>query len=113
MSNNTFSASLADARPQLKFSDVTFGATSGSPDGSTISGGSGSLQSSDGIWSFGIAESAYPGNWDILLNGQAVGIGSKIEVANGGHVYAVGTDNRWYIWQNGSWVAMTNPNPSP
>ena len=112
LSNNTFSASLADARPQLKFNDVTFGATSGSPDGSTISGGSGSLQSSDGTWSFGAAESAYPGNWDILLNGQTVGIGSKIEVANGGHVYGLGTNNRWFIWQNGSWVATTNPNPS-
>jgi hypothetical protein len=57
----------------------------------------------------------YPGNWPILLNGvsAAGGGGSELEVTNGGHMYALGAGNNWYIWQSGSWALTGNPNPPP
>jgi hypothetical protein len=76
-------------------------------------GSSGNLQTADGTWSFGAASAQYPGNWVILLNGASAagGAGSELEVANGGHMYALGAGLNWYIWQSGSWVLTGNPNP--
>jgi len=43
----------------------------------------------------------------------AGGGGSELEVANGGHMYALGVGLNWYIWQSGSWALTGNPNPPP
>ena len=62
------------------------------------------LTTSDGTWTFG---APYPyglaGNWYINLNGQSAagGVGSEMVVANGGMLYALGTDSNWYLWVNG------------
>jgi hypothetical protein len=71
-----------------------------------ISNGTGSLQTVDGTWTFGAPYSAAVGNWYILLNGELVGgaAGSQLKVDNGGQLYALGTDNNWYVWQEDSWV---------
>jgi hypothetical protein len=85
-----------------------------SPDGSVLVG---SLQTSAGTWTFGAAYPGAPGNWYINLNGQSAagGVGSEIVVANDGQAYALGTDDNWYVWQNGAWYVSSNPlaNPPP
>jgi hypothetical protein len=77
----------------------------------------GSLQTSAGTWTFGAPYPEAPGNWYINLNGQSAGggAGSEIVVANDGQAYALGTDDYWYVWQNGGWHGSSNPlaNPSP
>ena len=79
-----------------------------SPDGSVLVG---SLQTLAGTWTFGAAYPWAPGNWYINLNGQSAagGIGSELVVANDGQVYALGTDDNWYVWQNGAWYGSANP----
>jgi len=79
-----------------------------SPDGTIISGGAGSLTAASGIWTFGTLYSS--GNWNILRNSTSAGgaIGQKLEVSNGGQLYALGTDNNWYLWTGSSWV-LGNP----
>ena len=79
-----------------------------SPDGSVLVG---SLQTLAGTWTFGAAYPWAPGNWFINLNGQSAagGIGSELVVANDGQVYALGTDDNWYVWQNGAWYGSANP----
>jgi hypothetical protein len=78
--------------------------TSISPDGMIISGGTGSLITSAGTWTFG--GSVASGEWSILLNGSSAGggIGSKMEVSNGGKLYALGTDGNWYLWTGSTWT---------
>src|SRR4051812_37928426 len=67
-----------------------------SADGSVLAGGqSGALVTSLGPWSFGPQITS--GLWNILLNGSSVGDGSKMQVANGGKLYAIGNDNNWWI----------------
>ncbi len=85
-----------------------------SPDGSSISGGTGSLVTADGTWTFGAATPQWPGFWKILLNGtQARGGNAKtLEVLNGGKLYHFGTDNRWYRW-DGFWVVTSDPHVAP
>jgi hypothetical protein len=85
-----------------------------SPDGSIISGGTGSLQTTDGTWTFGPAAANRPGEWEIFLNGSwaAGGISAELEVANGGQIYAETASGNWYFWQNGGWALTANPNPS-
>ena len=84
-----------------------------SPDGSIISAGAGSLQTTDGTWTFGPAAANRPGEWEIFLNGYwaASGISAELEVANGGQMYAETASGNWYIWQNGGWAVTANPNP--
>jgi lysophospholipase L1-like esterase len=83
------------------------GNSSISPDGTAISGGSGSLTTSQGIWTFG--SSVGFGEWNVLLNGSSArgGAGSKMEVSNGGRLYALGTDGNWYVWAGSNWVRGT------
>jgi hypothetical protein len=68
-----------------------------------ISGGTGSLTTVAGTWTFGSPWGT--GNWYILLNGSSAGgaIGSKMEVSNGGSLYAFGTDGNWYVWNGSGW----------
>jgi len=84
-----------------------------SPDGSTISGGTGTLVTAHGTWTFG--GPASPGNWLILLNGTVAGggVASELEVTNGGRMYAFGQDSRWYVWQGGAWTLTSAPPPPP
>ncbi len=76
-----------------------------SPDGSIISGGTGSLTAPSGVWTFGTPSSAR-GNWSILRNGAADNgaVGQKLEVSNGGQLYVFGVDNAWYLWAGSAWV---------
>jgi lysophospholipase L1-like esterase len=71
-----------------------------SPDGTATSGGVGTLTTTTGTWTFGSFEGGV--NWDLLLNGNSVGIGSELKVSHGGQMYGIGTDSTWYVW-NGSW----------
>ncbi len=73
-----------------------------SPDGTAISGGSGSLITSLGTWTFGTFRGS--GNWDLLLNGNSAGIGSELEVSQGGQMFGVGTDGTWYRYNGSTWV---------
>jgi hypothetical protein len=68
-----------------------------SPDGTSITGGKGSVLSVPGTWSFGAPWTSAPGNWAILINGVATGnAGSVIEIAHGGNVYYKGISGTWY-----------------
>jgi hypothetical protein len=88
------------------------GATA-SPDGTIISGGTGSLTTSAGTWTFG--GSVASGEWSILLNGSSAGggAGSKMEVSNGGKLYALGTDGKWYLWTGSTWTPGTPTGSNP
>ena len=80
-------------------------AQSVSPDGSILIE---SLTTSDGTWTFGATYPPGPaGNWYINLNGQSAagGAGSAMVVANGGMLYALGTDSSWWLWVNGGWIS--------
>jgi hypothetical protein len=82
-----------------------------SPDGSTITAPTtGSLTTTAGTWTFGSVAS---GGYQILLNGSntaaAGGSAIKLQVANGGKMYALNNAGTWYIWNNG-WSVTTDPN---
>src|SRR3981081_2386919 len=73
-----------------------------SPDGSVLVAPTnvGSLITTAGYWTFGPPNISRPG-YEILLNGAqaAGGSGSKLQIANGGKVYALGTDNAtWWVY---------------
>jgi hypothetical protein len=78
-----------------------------SSDGSAISGGTGSLTTSEGTWTFGAVDGSGK-NWSILLNGSSAGggVGSKMQVS-GGKMYALGTDGNWYLWTGATWTPGT------
>ena len=86
-----------------------------STDGSTITPSSGgSLETADGIWTFGSGPDSW-GDWQLLLNGNEVGIGLEMEVDNAGQLYmadATGPSD-WWVWQNNSWSPSTAPSPPP
>jgi hypothetical protein len=78
-----------------------------SPDGSTITAGSGgSLTTSAGVWTFSTTPAS--GGYQILLNGTPGGGGSalELEVSNGGNMYALNKLNIWYAWKGTSWAAI-------
>lgn len=79
-----------------------------SPDGSTlVPGGSGSLVTSAGTWTFG---AAVPGGNAILLNGASTnGAGVELEVS-GGAMYAQvnpSSGSYWFEYVSGSWVQQS------
>ena len=81
-----------------------------STDGSILlQGSTGSLQTTDGTWTFEGTTNA------IDLNGSraANGSGNKLEVANGGKMYTVGTDSKWWVWTGASWTATGVDGSSP
>ncbi len=83
-----------------------------SPDGSTISGGTGSLVTADGTWTFGAAAPGRPGEWFILLNTTSTGIAGTLEVNKGGKLYALTVSGtNWYLWQSGAFVPSSDPSP--
>src|SRR5205085_280322 len=80
------------------------------PDGSTLfSGGSGSLVTSAGTWTFG--STTANGGHLILLNGQsAIGrAAGELEVANGGNLFADNSYGQLWEWNGSSWTSSTDP----
>ena len=77
--------------------DFVIAITAISADGTIIMAPSGSLVSAVGTWSFGPAAANRPGEYQIMLNGAqaAGGFGSKLLIANGGTIYALGATT-WY-----------------
>lgn len=85
-----------------------------SPDGTSITGGKGSVLSPQGTWTFGGQSTASPGNWAILLNGVATGnTGSVIEIDHGANVYYKGISGTWYQFVpnnvTGAWIKVSGP----
>ena len=99
-----------DAMPVTLSDSPTFTIAATSPDGSTLMAGvTGSLVTSDGIWTFSATKLAH--GYYILLNGQVAGGGSGTElmVAKGGHMYVVNSIGVWYEWVNSHWTQTTQP----
>jgi hypothetical protein len=86
-----------------------------SANGSTLmAGGSGSLVTSAGTWTFSAATGT--GGNLILLNGQSIvaAYGAELEVANSGNLYADTSQGQWSEWTGSGWTTTTNPsNPPP
>jgi hypothetical protein len=83
-------------------------------DGTSITGGKGSVLSAQGTWSFGGQSTASPGNWAILLNSVATGnTGSVIEIAHGGNVYYKGISGAWYQFVPNYVTGVWNKVPAP
>ncbi|MGA7869241.1 MAG: hypothetical protein WCA23_35610 [Stellaceae bacterium] len=85
-----------------------------SPNGTSITGGTGSVLSPQGAWSFGVQSTASPGNWAILQNGVNTGnTGSVIEIDHGGNVYYKGISGTWYQfvpnYVTGVWNKVSGP----
>lgn len=82
-----------------------------SVDGSIITATShGSLTTKDGTWTFGTG--TVPGiGHTILLNGVQAGngVGTELEVANGGVLYAQNATGQWYSFSNGLWHTSSPP----
>jgi hypothetical protein len=84
-----------------------------SPDGSLLVAPSnvGCLITAAGNWTFGAPNISRPG-YEILLNGAqaAGGSGFKLQIANGGHVFALGTDNlTWWLFNGTGWQKTPAP----
>jgi hypothetical protein len=83
-----------------------------SPDGTTISGGTGTLKTAAGTWSFGGPAPGRPGEYLILLNGNPTGgISASLEVANGGQLYALTAYGSWWDWTGTGWMETSAPPP--
>src|ERR1700756_1723586 len=67
----------------------------------------------NGTWTFGSGPDSW-GDWQLLLNGNEVGIGLEMEVDNGGQLYMadVTGPSDWWIWQNNSWSPSSDPHGS-
>jgi hypothetical protein len=82
------------------------------PDGTILmAGSSGSLNSSAGTWTFGLASGS---DYLVLLNGVAPpgaagSAGAELEVANGGQVYMKTSAGQWFLWGGYGWGASTDP----
>jgi hypothetical protein len=84
-----------------------------SPDGSLLVAPTnvGCLITAAGYWTFGAPNINRPG-YAILLNGvqAAGGSGFKLQIANSGKVYALGSDNAtWYVYTGKAWQKTTAP----
>jgi len=83
-----------------------------SPDGSTLtftqSQAGGTLVTSAGRWNFGTASNGY-GSAVLLNGGETDGWATRLEVANGGQLYAQAGDGSWWRWNNPGWSASTAP----
>ena len=85
-----------------------------SPDGTTITGGTGSLTSIDGVWSFGAPNGS---GWNLMLNGTLVGISGgnhatdMIEINSHGQVWVRDPGGaNWRLWLEQ--VLTTSPPPT-
>src|SRR5438477_4162784 len=85
-----------------------------SPDGTTSAAPNGpALITTAGNWAWSAAASGRPGEWNINLNGSAVGVGTLMEVATGGRLYVKTANLGWYLWQGSGWVHSADPTPPP
>src|SRR5580692_5609861 len=78
-----------------------------SVDGSSLlSGGSGSIVTSAGTWTFSTTTGA--GGNLILLNGSSSaadgGSGTELVAGNGGNMYVENNVGNWYQWNSGTWT---------
>ncbi len=115
-SNNNFDPSLTQIYPasanQLTGSGSAGGGTGGSlsPDGTISTAPSGAaLTTNAGTFSWG--GTAPQGQIYILLNGGGSnGWAAKMEVADGGKLYAYNSYlNGWYVWNGAGWSATSAP----
>ena len=85
-----------------------------SPDGTTSAAPNGpALITTAGNWAWSAAASGRPGEWNINLNGSAVGVGTLMEVATGGRLYVKTANLGWYLWQGSGWVHSADPTSPP
>jgi hypothetical protein len=66
------------------------------------------LTTSDGTWTWGTAASGRPGEYNVLLNGVATGIGTEMDVSNG-VMYVNTASQGWFAYNNG----FSNSGPAP
>jgi hypothetical protein len=81
-----------------------------SVDGSSLlSGGSGSIVTSAGTWTFSTTTGA--GGNLILLNGSSSaadgGSGTELVAGNGGNMYVENNVGNWYQWNSGTWTRLS------
>ncbi len=88
-----------------------------SPEGTTISGGSGSVQTADGIFTFGNASGS---GWELKLNGLPIGQGffvvDQIKVYASGQLFfhRVNGSPGWYLWTGNQGTPSTGgPTSAP
>ena len=85
-----------------------------SPDGTTSAAPNGpALITTAGNWAWSAAASGRPGEWNINLNGSAVGVGTLMQVATGGRLYVKTANLGWYLWQGSGWVHSADPTSPP
>ncbi len=86
-----------------------------SPDGATSSAPTGvPLITSAGTWTWGATAANRPGEYNSMLNSNAVGVGLLLQVANSGKLYIKTAGGTWYLWNNGfTSVGATIPTPPP
>lgn len=69
-----------------------------------------SLTTAAGIWTWGSSAGRDPGEYNINLTGvSSVGIGTLMEVDNGGKLYVNTVSYGWFLWENGGWVNSGSP----
>jgi hypothetical protein len=94
-----------------------------SPDGSTISAGTGTLVTRDGIWTFGVVQEA---GWDVHLNGIAMLwtefdypniAADQLVVNSNGQMFMRTTfapiAGTWRLWAGHQWNLSTGPTALP
>ena len=86
-----------------------------SPDGTKSAAPNGlALVTAAGTWTWGAAAVGRPGENQINLNGvYAPGIGSLMEVANGGKLYVETAAASWFVWTNTGFVPSGDPAAPP
>jgi hypothetical protein len=83
------------------------GTTSTEPSGAT-------LLTAEGKWTWGASASGRPGEALVLLNGSSTGgVGSLMEVANGGKLYVNTINYGWWVWSNGGYTRTSPPSTTP
>ena len=87
-----------------------------SPDGTSISGGTGSLTTADGFWTFGTARGG--GSYDLVLNGVPVSVtaagptaytATNMQVNSHGCLFFQMPDTTWQVWN----CHQANPSRGP
>jgi hypothetical protein len=83
-----------------------------SADGTAITGGTGSVVTDDGVWSFGAASGS---GWIPTLNGlNLVGPCDRIQVNAHGQAFLRNSDNgMWFVWEANTAFPATAPTSAP
>jgi hypothetical protein len=84
-----------------------------SADGSTLTGTSGSLNTSDGVWTIGSGSKIFL-NGVLLRAGFPFGLAvSELKVDAHGQMFALDTSSVWHYWAGGEWQPTTGPASGP